>query len=188
MQCLFLSFSNKLGYDDRVDELYSILDLMLLQTRASAAIPILGGDFNACIGAALPQDDVALLGFWGLGARHDRRSKLARWVFEHQFNIGSRFAAKSPMQDSWTCRRAFDNSCVQADFIICDLRLTPSPTWHDFSTATGVDHRCVHSLVELVVSKPLCQKGRRKGKDFEDGSLFWMTHNKQVDIIRNLYF
>ena len=100
-----------------------------------------------------------MLHSWGRGARNDRGSKFAKWVLEHQFQIVSRFAARSPTQDSWTCKRAFDNSCVQIDF----MRLTPSSTWHDFSIATGVDHHCVHSLVELVVSKPLCQKGRRKG-------------------------
>ena len=93
-------FPTSWDHDDRVGELYSILDVMLLQTRASAAIPILGGNFNACIGAALPQDDVALLGSWGLGARNDRGSSLARWVLEHQFHIVSRFAARTPVPHS----------------------------------------------------------------------------------------
>ena len=52
-------------HNDRVDKRYSILDLILAQIRASAATPILGGDFNACMGEALPEDDVALLVSWG---------------------------------------------------------------------------------------------------------------------------
>ena len=82
-----------------MDKNYSILDLMLAQIRASAATPILGGDFSACMGEALPQDDVALLGSWGSGARNDRGSKLARCVSEHQSHIVSRFAARFPVQD-----------------------------------------------------------------------------------------
>ena len=147
--------------DDSVDELYSVLDLMLANSHASAAISVLGGDFNAHIGAAMPHDDVGLLGSWGSGVRNVRGSKLTNWVLEHQLHIVSRFA-NAPLQDSWTCKRAFDTSLVQIDYIICDVRLGPLSTWNDFSIATGLDHRCVHSLVEMVVTDPVRHRRRRK--------------------------
>ena len=121
------------------------------------AAAVRGGDIDVDV----TDDAVGLLGSWGFEARNVRGSKLTNWVLEHQLHIVSRFA-NAPVHDSWTCKRAFDTSLVQIDYIICDVRLGPLMTWNDFSIATGLDHRCVHSLVEMVVTDPVRHRRHRK--------------------------
>ena len=69
-------FPTSWDQNDEVGELYDVLDLMLANSNTSAAVSTLGGDFNAHIGATLPQDDVGLLGSWGSDVRNERGTKM----------------------------------------------------------------------------------------------------------------
>ena len=59
-----------------------MLDTLLLACGESSTIPILGGDFNACIGMANGETDefVQHIGPHGMGARNVRGTLLARWI------------------------------------------------------------------------------------------------------------
>ena len=139
--------------DDDVEQLYGLLDVLLDECAHNSVLPLLGGDFNACLGACENGDDSAVLGTWGFGRRNVRGQLLARWVLQHGLCIFSRLETNMPMEDSWTCKRVSDNALTQLDFIIGGLQFEHDKSWHDNCLGTGLDHRCVHSLLKIRVAK-----------------------------------
>ena len=139
--------------DDDVEQVYGLLDVLLDECAHNSVLPLLGGDFNACLGACENGDDSAVLGTWGFGRRNVRGQLLARWVLQHGLCIFSRLETNMPVEDSWTCKRVSDNAFTQLDFIIGGLQFEHDKSWHDNCLGTGLDHRCVHSLLKTRVAK-----------------------------------
>ena len=135
--------------DAAVEENYSLLDLFILNAERINAIPILGGDFNASIGAPKPGDDLTLIGACGNGARNRRGARMIHWIFEHGLQVLNRLDSTMTIEECWTCRRAMDGGLVQLDFLLASLRVRVVRAWVDQSLPVGVDHRCVHSFIRI---------------------------------------
>lgn len=58
--------------DDDVEQVYGLLDVLLDECAHNSVLPLLGGDFNACLGACENGNDSAVLGTWGFGRRNVR--------------------------------------------------------------------------------------------------------------------
>ena len=136
--------------DADVEGVYELLNLLLANCRQSGAIPIIGGDFNASIGEAQAGDDGNTFGNSGIGRRNARGQLLMQWVLENGLLVQNRLDHKLLGEDSWTCCRTFDSSLVQIDFIFTSPKLIIMDSWCDFSIPIGLDHRCVHCVLQLV--------------------------------------
>ena len=58
-----------------------------------------------------------------------------------------------PMAESWACKRVADNALTQLDFIIGGLQFEHEKSWHDNCLGTGLDHRCVNSILKVRIAK-----------------------------------
>ena len=143
--------------DETVFEMYGLLDLMLRTCVREGRIPLLGSDFNACIGLAEGYDLVDLIGACGMGERNERGNMLMQFVLEHGLQILNRQLPMSQIHESWTCARSLDGALVQIDFLIADTRLELLQSWNDCSLPIGLDHRSVHCKVKCNTA-PLCHK------------------------------
>ena len=86
----------------------------------------IGGDFNACIWL-IDGDDLALLqhvGPIGMGQRNARGTMFEFYIFNRDGSL--------QRDESWTCRRAYDGTCVPFDFIIGDAYFTLKKAWQDY--------------------------------------------------------
>ena len=100
--------------DAEVEGVYEILQSLLDNCRANGATPILGGDFNASIGILLggpgnEDDDVDLLGAWGLGCRNERGTWFVQWILSNGLRVANR-QKHVDFADSWTCKRSSDGN------------------------------------------------------------------------------
>ena len=136
--------------DADVEGVYELLNLLLTNCRQSGAIPIIGSDLNASIGEAQAGDDVNTFGGSGIGRRNARGQLLMQWVLENGLLVQNRLDHKLLGEDSWTCCRTFDSSLVQIDFIFPSPKLIIMDSWYDFSIPIGLDHRCVHCVLQLA--------------------------------------
>ena len=134
--------------DATVFEMYGLLNLLLRTCVREGRIPLLGGDFNACIGLAEGYDLVDLIGACGMGERNERGNMLMQFVLEHGLQILNRQLPMSQIHESWTCARSLDGALVQIDFLVADTRLELLQSWNDFSLPIGLDHRSVHCKVK----------------------------------------
>ena len=134
--------------DETVFEMYGVLDLLLRNCVREGRVPVLGGDFNACIGLAEGYDPVNLIGACGMGERNERGNMLIQFVLEHGLQILNRQMPMSEIHESWTCARSLDGALVQIDFILADTRFLLMQSWNDFSLPIGLDHRSVHCEVK----------------------------------------
>ena len=124
-------------------------------------IPIVGGDFNACIGL-LESDDLTMLqhvGPVGMGQRNARGTMLIHWTLQNKFFIFNRDGSLQG-HEGWTCRRASDGNLVQLDFIIGNASFSLKKAWNDYCIPIGNDHRCVHCILSYM--QPYKQQHRRK--------------------------
>ena len=113
--------------DETVFEMYGVLALLLRNCVREGRAPVLGGDFNACIGLAEGYDPVNLLGASGMGERNERGNMLIQFVLEHGLQILNRQMPMSEIYESWTCARNLDGALVQIDFIFVEW----NAPWHD---------------------------------------------------------
>ena len=88
-------------------------------------------------------NDVDLLGTWGLGCQNARGTWLVQWMLSNGLRIASR-PKHCDLADSWTCKRSSDGNCVQIDFILSDAMVMVESVWNDFMVPIGLDHRCIH--------------------------------------------
>ena len=147
--------------DGAVEQMYDVLNLLVDACVEAGDVPIVGGDFNACIGL-IDGDDFTLLqhvGRIGMGQRNARGTMLIHWILQNKFYIFNRDGSLQ-REESWTCRRASDGAHVQLDFIIGDAYFTLKKAWQDYCIPIGNDHRCVHCI--LSHTQPYKQPFRRK--------------------------
>ena len=145
--------------DETVFEMYGLLDLLLRTCVREGRIPVVGGDFNACIGLAEGYDPVDLIGACCMGERNERGNMLIQFVLEHGLQILNRQLPMSQTHESWTCARSLDGALVQIDFLLADTRLELLQSWNDFTLPIGLDHRSVHCRVKCnsnCVSQKRC--------------------------------
>ena len=74
-------------------------------------------------------------------------------MFVDSLRIFSGLETNRPVEDSWTCKRVDDNAFTQWDFTIGGLHFEHDKSWHDNCLGTGLNHRCVHSLLKIKVAK-----------------------------------
>ena len=147
--------------DGAVEQMYDVLSLLVDACVEAGDIPIVGGDFNACIGL-LESDDLIMLqhvGPVGRGQRNARGTMLIHWILQNKFYIFNRDGSLQG-NESWTCRRASDGNFVQLDFIIGDAYFYLKKAWYDYCIPIGNDHRCVHCVLSHL--QPYKQQYRRK--------------------------
>ena len=147
--------------DGAVEQMYDVLNLVVDACVEAGDIPIVGGDFNACIGL-LESDDLTMLqhvGPVGMGQRNARGTMLIHWILQNKFYIFNRDGSLQG-NESWTCRRASDGNLVQLDFIIGNAYFSLKKAWNDYCIPIGNDHRCVHCILSHM--QPYKQQYRRK--------------------------
>ena len=113
----------------------------------------MGGDFNAMLGEPCEGDDTDILGTCGFGQRNERGWMLAHWVARTGLVVQSRLDPLVSVEDSWTCRRAMDGQLVQIDYIFSTGDLALVMGKYDHSMPVGLDHRCVHCILQSCVGK-----------------------------------
>ena len=147
--------------DGAVEQMYDVLNLVVNACVEAGDIPIVGGDFNACIGP-INSDDLTFLqhvGPNGMGQRNARGTMLIHWILQNKFYIFNRDSSLQ-QAESWTCCRVLDGAPVQLDFIIGDASFNLKKAWQDHCIPIGNDHRCVHCI--LSRKEPYKQQYRRK--------------------------
>ena len=167
-ECFSLYFPTAWDTDVEVEGMYETLQLLLDNCRASGAIPIIGGDFNASIGSLLDGEDDDLLGSWGVGQRTGRGRWLVQWILSNGLRVASRQKI-GDTTESWTCKRFSDGMFVQIDFILADAKASVAANWNDVTIPLGLDHRCVHCR--------LARRTRRRRKQLQQGGMKqWKPH------------
>ena len=131
------------SWDDilEVEGMYTLLQVLLDNCVSRGAYPIIGGDFNACIGPVSRSDDVDLVGCFGFGERNAQGMLLAQWVMQNGLYIANRQKPTHQIEDSWTCRRSSDGTLTQIDFIVLDRRTLSDNTWNDYVIPIGLDSK-----------------------------------------------
>ena len=117
---------------DETLEMYGVLDLLLRTCVREGRVPVLGGDFNACIGLAEGYGPVNLIGACGMGERNESGNMLIQFVLQHGLQILNRQMPMSEIHASWTCARSLDGALVQIDFILADTRSLLMQSWNGF--------------------------------------------------------
>ena len=126
--CVFSCYFPTTWHDDEdVEEMYHALDTLLLACGESGTIPILGGDFNACIGMANKETDefVQHIGPHGMGTRNVRGTLLARWICQQGLYIFNRYKSvdQHEWQPEWVCLRC--NTAVTPNDLTIDTDEPP---------------------------------------------------------------
>ena len=145
-RCIAVYFPTSWHSEDEVEHVYTLLDLLLDACVKDGCIPILGGDFNACIGPLENHEAMDQIGHWGSGIQNERGRILMRFVLAKGLQICNRQSTTENMEASWTCCRTLDGTCVQLDYILANFRLQTVEVWNDFTLPIGLDHRCAHCI------------------------------------------
>ena len=168
-------FPTSWAMDDEVEHVYALLRLCLGNAVQNGQVPLIGGDFNACIGEVEDFEQVEFIGPCGMGDRNDRRNALIEFVLDQGVSIFSRHMDMSNVHDSWTCSRSSDGRLVQIDFVLGGLQFFLDDVWYDFGLPIGLDHRCAHCKVRCFAGTrdPFKKHPRLKGwkPDFDDDML-----------------
>ena len=87
---------------------------------------------------------------------------MVSWVLGNGFNVCSRQTSLHPAHESWTCQRSMDGARVQLDHILADGHVTVQQVWHDYIIPIGLDHRCVHCILQWSRKRPPPKTGHPK--------------------------
>ena len=137
-----------------MEQVYTLLGFLLNASVKDGCVPVLGGDFNACIGPLANHEALDQIGQWGSGRQNERGRLMMRFVMGKGLQICSRHNASENMEASWTCCRTLDKTCVQLDYILANFRLQTVEVWNDFALPIGLDHRCAHCILQFQCSSP----------------------------------
>ena len=158
-ECFSVYFPTSWDADAEVEGVYEILQLLLDNCRANGAAPILAEIsirqlvffWVVLVMKILQDDDVDLLGAWGLGCRNERGTWFVQWILSNGLRVASR-QKHVDFADSWTCKRWSDGNFVQIDFTLSGARVFVESVWNDFVVPIGLDHRCVHCIMSFKKS------------------------------------
>ena len=160
-RCIAVYFPTSWHSEDDVEHVYSLLDLLLDACVKDGCIPILGGDFNACIGPLENHEAMDQIGHWGSGMQNERGRILMRFVLAKGLQICNRQSTTENMEASWTCCRTLDSTCVLLDYILANFRLQTVEVWNDFALPIGLDHRCANCILRFQrCSRPRMRQQR----------------------------
>ena len=161
-RCIAVYFPTTWHSEDDVEQVYTLLGFFLDASVKDGCVPVLGGDFNACIGPLANPEALHHIGQLGSGRQNERGRLLIRFVTAKGLQICSRHNASENMEASWTCCRTLDRTCVQLDYILANFRLQTVEVWNDFALSIGLDHRCAHCILQFQCSSPP-RVGRQRG-------------------------
>ena len=153
-RCIAVYFPTTWHSEDDVEQVYTLLGFLLDASVKDGCVPVLGGDFNACIGPLTNHEALDQIGQWGSRRQNERGRFLMRFVMGKGLQICSRHNASENMEASWTCCRTLDKTCVQLDYILANFRLQIVEVWNDFALPIGLDHRCAHCILQFQRSNP----------------------------------
>ena len=158
-------FPTSWAIDDEVHHVYEILRLFLGNAVRDGQIPLVGGNFNACIGEAEECDHVEFIGPCGMGERNKRGNALIEFVLEEGLCIFNRHMDMLHVNDGWTCSGSNDGRLVQIDFVLGASQFLLDDVWYDFGLPIGLDHRCVHCKLRCFAGTrdPFKKHRRLKG-------------------------
>ena len=168
-----------------VEQMYDLMALLLSNCERLGASAVVGGDFNAMLGDPWEGDDKDVLETCGFGERNDRGWMLAHWVARTGLLVQSRSIPHGNVEDSWTCRRAMDGQLVQIDYILSTGDLALVKGKYDHGMPVGLDHRCVHCILQLCMGKRKKLKRRisfknwRPQLDCDDAPTSHQNHIRQ---------
>ena len=89
-----------LDTDAPFEEVYSLLDLLIHHAGRINAIPVVGGNFNAAIGAPQVCGDLTFAGACGNGARNRRGARMIHWILEQGLQLLNRVDSTTVTQAS----------------------------------------------------------------------------------------
>ena len=124
---------------------------------------------------------------------NDRGWMMAHWVARTGLLVQSRLDPHVNVEDSWTCRRAMDGQLVQIDYILTTGNLALVRCKYDHSMPVGLDHRCVHCMLQLCVGKRKKLKRRisfknwRPQLDHDHAPTPYQNHIRQVAKLKSGY-
>ena len=168
-----------------VEQMYDLMALQLSNCERLGASAVVGGDFNAMLGDPWEGDDTDVLGTCGFGERNDRGWMMAHWVARTGLLVQSRLDPHGSVEESWTCRRAMDGQLIQIDYILSTGDLALVKGKYDHGMPVGLDHRCVHCILQLCMGKRKKLKKRisfknwRPQLDCDDAPTPYQNHIRQ---------
>eukprot|EP00959_Pyramimonas_sp_CCMP1952_P372345 7797454-Pyramimonas_sp.AAC.1 len=87
--------------DADVDEMYHLIEGLLSDARALRRSCVVGGDWNATVGARQPSDDADVVGLHGVGDRNVRGELLVQLAAGHSLVLANTIFDKS-FDKLWT--------------------------------------------------------------------------------------
>ena len=125
---------------------YVVLSDLVVQARAEGRYIVLGGDFNASVGALRPWERPSKLGRFGVGERTASGDALVDFVLEQDLIVANRQFARRP-EERWTCR-APCGTLSQIDFILVGSLLSICDGGSRADVGLGLDHQCVFASIQ----------------------------------------
>ena len=163
------------GYaDDRVQELYDTLATIIDEAQTRKDHVIIGGDFNAEIGAHSEQDDTKYVGHFSIGVTNSRGAWLKRFCYIKSLTIANTLYPKH--EKNITTYSGPQSRPRQIDFVLVGQktkRLLRDAGSVD-EVNMGSDHRA------LKVRMVLSVKRSRKSQHKREKSVAWKNSNGAV--------
>ena len=145
--------------DASVEALYAAINADMVAAKKRGLQVVLGGDFNAEVGARQPGEEEKVLGAHGRGVRNRRGEMMAKWAWSERMTIANTMFQK-PWAKQWTHRqrereRTIDYFCVASSQrqAVEDVEV-----WSRVNL--GSDHRALRITVRGQQRKQ--KKSRRK--------------------------
>ena len=163
------------GYaDDTVQEMYDILATIIDEAQRRKDHIIVGGDFNAEIGAHSEQDDAKYVGQFSMGETNSRGAWLKRFCYFKNLTIANTLYPKH--ERNITTYKGPSSRPRQIDFILIGQK---TKRWLKDAGSVdivnmGSDHRAVKVRMEMSTKRP--KKGQRK----RNKAVAWTDVNGEV--------
>eukprot|EP00959_Pyramimonas_sp_CCMP1952_P242244 5063345-Pyramimonas_sp.AAC.1 len=90
--------------DAHVDEMYHSIEGLLSDARAVRRPCVVGGDWDATVGARQPSDDADAVGLRGVGDRDARGEMVAQWAAGHHLALANAISDRDS-DNMWTRQR-----------------------------------------------------------------------------------
>ena len=149
------------GYpDEPVQTMYDVLTSLVHESRARKEQVIIGGDFNAEIGARSEVDNQNYIGSWSIGQQNYRGFWLKRWCELEEVFVANTFYPKT--NENTVTYVGPNQHGRQIDyFLVC--RRTKRLMRNAGSVADidmGSDHRAIELVMEIGTNKRRNQRGK----------------------------
>ena len=134
--------------DEEVEAMYAATDADSVASRSRGAVILVGGDFNAEVGAKQQGEDESIIGKHAEGPRNRRGEMMAKWAWDRKLVIAKCLFEK-PWAKKWTHRRkererVIDYFCVGKKMRGAVLNVE---VWPEINL--GSDHRAVKMSMRI---------------------------------------